>query len=91
MLFRSVRNQPGLILRTGVDETFTIAWREVILYEMEGRLRTLDRDRGAFQMVNINLPVLLCPLLGERGFCEMPDPVIDTREFRFGWEVVQIR
>lgn len=86
-----VRNQPDLILRTGMDEQFTIAWREIILYEMEGRLKTLDRERGSFQMLSVNLPVLLCPVLGPNGFCETPDPIIDTRQFRFGWEVVQIR
>lgn len=86
-----VRNLPDLILRTGVEEKFTIDWREVIIYEMEDRLKELDREREGFQMFNINLPVVLCPLIGERGFCEAPDPLIDTREFRFGWEVYQIR
>ena len=86
-----VRNLPDLILRTGVEEKFTIDWREVIIYEMEDRLKELDREREGFQMFNINLPVVLCPLIGERGFCKSPDPLIDTREFRFGWEVFQIR
>lgn len=86
-----VRNLPDLILRTGVEEKFTIDWREVIIYEMGDRLKQLDRERDSIRLFNINLPVLLCPLIGERGFCETPDPIIDTREFRFGWEVYQIR
>jgi len=86
-----VRNLPDLILRTGVEEKFTTDWREVILYEMDDRLKELDREREGFQTFNINLPVVFCPLIGERGFCEDPDPIIDRREFRFGWEVLQIR
>jgi hypothetical protein len=86
-----VRNLPDLSLRTGVEEEFTIAWREVILYEMGNRLKELDRERDSFFMFNINLPVVFCPLIGEHGFCEAPDPLVDTREFRFGWEVYQIR
>ncbi len=86
-----VQNLPDLILRTGVEEKFTLDWREVILYEMDDRLKELDRERAGFQIFNINVPVVLCPLIGERGFCEAPDPIIDRREFRFGWEVLQIR
>jgi len=86
-----IRNQPDLIVRIGMQEKFTIAWRENIISVMDDRLTELDEIRGSFPMLNINLPVLICPLVGEIGFCEEADPVIDTREFRYGWEVYRIR
>jgi hypothetical protein len=86
-----IRNQPNIMLRIGKDEVFTIAWREIILYEMGDRLTELDQVRTGFYMANVNLPIVVCPLVGERGFCKNPDPMIDTREFRYGWEVLRIR
>ncbi|MFW5713891.1 MAG: hypothetical protein ACOCYU_04395 [Brevefilum sp.] len=86
-----IRNQPDLIVRIGMQEKFTIAWRENIISVMDDRLTELNQIRGSFRMCNINLPVLMCPLLGDIGFCEEPDPVIDNREFRYGWEVYRIR
>lgn len=86
-----IRNQPDLVVRIGMQEKFTIAWRENIISVMDDRLTELDQIRGNFRMANINLPILICPLLGEIGFCEEADPIIDTREFRYGWEVYRIR
>jgi hypothetical protein len=51
----------------------------------------MARLRGSYRMIKISSLFLLCPLLGEHGFCETPDPVIETREFRYGWEVNSIR
>lgn len=91
LLLPYIRNYPNMIVRTGVDEEFTIAWREIILYEMGDRLTEMTRFRGEFRLSNINLPVIFCPFLGEKGFCKNHDPLIDTRLFRYGWEVYQIR
>lgn len=86
-----IKNQPSLLLRAGVEEEFTMAWVEEIEQSLAGRLGSAAHFRDGFQINNINLPVLACPILGRRGFCVNPDPFFDTRMFSYGWDIYQIQ
>ena len=85
-----VSNLPNLIPRTGVDEYFTMTWADIILHTMEGRQTGLRERHYDFRLSNLNLPVIACPIVGERGFCTDPDPILDLRPFSYGWDFYQV-
>ena len=91
LLLPFIQNQPRLLLRAGVEEEFTMAWVDEIEHTLEGNLQSLAYFRSGFQINNINLPVIICPVLGNRGFCTNPDPFFDTRLFSYGWDIYRIR
>jgi hypothetical protein len=91
LLLPYIEHQPRLLLRAGVEEEFTMAWVEEIQQTLEGQLQPLAQPRSTFQINNINLPVIACPILGSRGFCEHPDPFLDTRLFSYGWDIYTIK
>lgn len=86
-----VNNMPRLLVRAGVDEEFTMLWNEIVLRNKGDRLNPVTQVRGEFRIINLNLPVIFCPLVGDRGFCENPDPFFDTRLFSYGWDIFTIR
>jgi len=90
LLIPRISNQPRLTVRVGVEERFQSAWNETILQNLDGEQDQIFSQRETFRLVNVNLPVSLCPLIGENGFCERPDPLVDTRQFSYGWEIIQI-
>lgn len=91
LLLPFIEHQPRLLLRLGVEEEFTMAWVEEIQQTLAGQLQPLAQPRASFQINNINLPVIACPILGSRGFCEHPDPFLDTRLFSYGWDIYTIK
>jgi hypothetical protein len=91
LLVPYIENQPRLLLRAGVEEEFTMRWSDNVIQTMQEHKTPLRQMRGGFRIMNINLPVIICPILGERGFCTNPDPFLDTRQFSFGWDIFQIK
>ena len=91
LVLPKVIHLPDLLPRTGVDETFTMAWAEVILHTMEGRLKGLQEFNNQFRLSSSNLPVITCMFFGDSGFSDDPDPVFDTRVFTYGWDIYQIK
>lgn len=91
ILMPVIVNQPNLLVRAGVIERFTMPWNQVVLGKLDQKIQLVNTYKESFQIFNINFPVILCPILGETGFCEIPDPLIDTREFSYGWEIYKIK
>jgi len=85
-----INNQPRLTVRAGVEEDYQNSWNEKMLSETEGKRVLLESFSGSFQLSNVNLPILICPIIGEVGFCEDPDPILDTQIVTYGWDVYQI-
>jgi hypothetical protein len=86
-----IEYQPQLLLRAGVEEEFTMRWSDNVIQTMEEHTIPLRQIRGGFRIINLNLPVIVCPIIGERGYCKKPDPLFDTRQFRYGWDIFQIK
>jgi len=86
-----IKNQPRLTVRAGVEEAYQRQWNEKLLETTESKREPIEEFERSFRISNINLPVLICPILGNRGFCENPDPIIDTRLFVYGWEIFEIK
>jgi hypothetical protein len=91
ILMPFIKNQPNLTVRAGVEEFYQQQWNERFLEKTGSNRESVTRFEQSFQLSNVNLPVLLCPILGQRGFCQHPDPVIDTRVFVYGWEIFEIK
>jgi hypothetical protein len=91
VLMPYVNNMPSLLVRAGVDEEFTMLWNEIILRNQGNRLIPLVELREEFRVINLNLPVIFCPLVGPRGYCQNPDSFFDTRLFSYGWDIYQIQ
>ncbi len=86
-----VNNQPKLQVRAGIIEETQNIWNDQLFSNFSSKLLYKNSIIDSFNITNINFPVLLCPVIGERGFCENPDPFIDTRIFEYGWEIYQIQ
>ena len=91
ILMPFIKNQPRLTVRAGVEEAYQRQWNEKLLETTESKREPIEEFERSFRISNINLPVLICPILGNRGFCENPDPIIDTRLFVYGWEIFEIK
>jgi hypothetical protein len=91
VLMPFINNQPNLTVRAGVEEFYQQQWNQKFLENTESSRVSLKTFEGSFRLSNVNLPLALCPILGQRGFCEKPDPLIDTRLFTYGWEIFEIR
>jgi hypothetical protein len=91
VLMPFIENQPQLTVRAGVEEFYQQQWNQKFLENTESSRVSLKTYEGSFRLSNVNLPTALCPILGQRGFCENPDPLIDTRLFTYGWEIFEIR
>jgi hypothetical protein len=90
ILLPAIKNQPELSVRMGIQEESQTFWNQRVL-DKTAEVRQLSSHlEDQFQIININLPVILCPLIGERSFCQDPAPLIDLRWFSYGWEVYQI-
>ena len=90
VLMPYIDNQPRLTVRAGVEEDYQKNWNENMLSETEGNRVLLESFSGSIQLTNVNLPILICPIIGEIGFCEDPDPILDARIFTYGWDIYQI-
>jgi hypothetical protein len=86
-----VNQMPRLLVRAGVDQKFTMLWNEIVLRNKGDRLEPVAQIREEFRIVNLNLPVIFCPLIGPIGFCDLPDPFFDTRVFSYGWDIYEIK
>jgi hypothetical protein len=85
-----IKNQPLLTVRLGVNEPTLMNWNNSI-QETIDQGEVVFRTDERFTLFSIDLPRLLCPLLKKRGFCVTPSPILDRREFAYGWEVVRLR
>jgi len=91
VLMPNISNKPRLIVRAGIDEEYTMLWNEIVLWNMDDRLIPFESLQDEFRIININIPVVFCPIIGRRGYCENPDPFFDFRKFSYGWDIYRIR
>jgi len=91
VLMPFIDNQPTLTVRAGVEELYQDLWNETYLQETDGEREQLMAFEESFRLSNINLPVILCKLGLEAGFCQNPDPLFDFQIFTYGWEITQIQ
>jgi len=91
VLMPYVDNMPRLLLRAGVDEDSAMLWNEIVLRNQGDRFVPVAQVHDQFRVINLNLPVVVCPLIGSIGYCNDPDPLFDTRIFSYGWDIYTIQ
>ena len=82
-----IDNQPNLSIRAGVEEYYQDIVDQIFYHHTEFIHDLQFSTEESFQLFNINLPVGLCHLGLDSGFCQDPDPIIDTQPFSYKWEV----
>jgi hypothetical protein len=88
-----VVNQPLLTVRMGVIEETQQMWTDSLgefMREHHGWQVSFE-TANTFRLTDINYPRILCPFVKTRAFCAMPTPLVDTREFDYGWTVYKIK
>jgi hypothetical protein len=45
----------------------------------------------SFGMLTFDLPRLFCKFVDTLAFCSAPSPVIDMRDFQYGWSLYQLQ
>jgi len=86
-----VTNQPILTPRMNIIEDSQKEWNETL----HNDLKDVKYEKAVFieefRLFNINLTNLLCPILGERNYCNFHEPVFDTRIFSYQWEIIKMK
>ncbi|MFV2044586.1 MAG: hypothetical protein ACC700_15300, partial [Anaerolineales bacterium] len=82
-----VRHQPLLAVRMGVVENTQSEWNQSLAEALGPQTEAVFEWEESFGLALIDLPRLLCSVLPERGYCVAARPLIDTRQFEYGWRI----
>jgi len=84
-----VVNQPLLTVRMGIIQETQQMWTTSLQEFLQANPGWLIAFESAnnFRLTDINYPRIFCPFVKTRAFCATPAPLVDTREFEYGWTV----
>jgi hypothetical protein len=83
-----VKNQPFLSVRMGVVEQTQEIWLSLLdNYLLLADWQMISRSEYRFPLLIFDFSRIFCPVLKRRNFCERPAPLLDTREFSYGWKI----
>ncbi len=85
-----VENQPRLTVRLGVVEETQDLWNAEIEPVLDGRAALLFSNVTGARLLSVNFPRTLCWLIPRRAYCRIHEPLLDTRFFRYGWELYRL-
>jgi hypothetical protein len=86
-----VKNQPILTVRMGVIEPTQEIWLSLLdNYLILDDWQMVSSSQYRFPMLILDFSRLFCPLLKGRIFCERAAPLLDTREFSYGWKIYEL-
>jgi 4-amino-4-deoxy-L-arabinose transferase-like glycosyltransferase len=86
----SVENEPLLSVRMGVIEDTQRPWNQALGSKLGGTGRETFHAQERFRLSIVDVLRPFCVLFGQRGYCASSRPILDLREFAYGWDVVQI-
>lgn len=84
-------NQPVLRVRMGFLGADAALWNASMIQHLRGAGKEIHRIERAFPLFMVDLPRLLCPLMPQKEYCQVPGPLIDRRLFSYGWVVYEVR
>jgi hypothetical protein len=90
MLTSIVQNQPLLTVRMGVVEPSVREWNRNVEDFLAEAGTVVWEAEDELILYNVNLVRLLCPFVSTRAFCEVDEPLVDRREFSYGWVLYSI-
>jgi len=86
-----VKNQPILTVRMGVVEPTQEIWLSILdNYLILADWQMISSSEYHFPLIIFDLSRVFCPLLQGKNFCERSAPLIDTREFSYGWKIYNL-
>jgi hypothetical protein len=86
-----VKNQPILTVRMGVIEPTQEIWLSLLdNYLILDDWQMISSSQYRFPMLILDFSRLFCPFLKGRNFCERAAPLLDTREFSYGWKIYEL-
>jgi hypothetical protein len=87
-----VVNQPLLTVRMGVIEETQQMWNDSLREFMRGHpgWQIVFEPANRFHLTDVNYPRIFCPFVKTRAFCATPEPLVDTREFEYGWTIYRL-
>jgi hypothetical protein len=100
ILAPTMANQPSQTVRLGVIETTQQHWNNLLAaYQAENaagtafRWQVVGSTEQRFNMIGFDFPRLFCPLFpggSAPDYCRLPSPIVDTRAFRYGWQIYML-
>ena len=92
ILAPQVSHQPLLTDRMGVVEATQNDWNASLQAYMGSHpgWQVTATAGKQFRLFIVDLPRLLCPLIKTRSFCATPSPLVDRRQFTYGWTIYSL-
>ena len=89
----NVKNQPLMTVRMGVFEPTQEGWNNSLKNFLNENPKWVEKTiyDHSFGMLTFDLPRLFCKFVNTRAFCATPSPVIDMRDFQYGWSLYQLQ
>jgi hypothetical protein len=86
-----VKNQPILTVRMGVVEPTQEIWLSLLdNYLILDEWQMISSSQYRFPLLVVDFSRIFCPFLKGRNFCERSAPLLDTREFSYGWKFYEL-
>lgn len=85
-----IENQPRLTVRLGVVEETQGLWNADLEPLLDQRATLVFSGLMGARLVSVNFPRMLCWLIPNRGYCRLHEPVLETRTFKYGWELYRV-
>jgi hypothetical protein len=91
LVAQNVGSVPSLHVRGVTEEGEALEmWNQAVLEDLEGRASSLFETERRFRMLSVDLPRFLCFLMPQKAYCTYARPIIDTREFTYGWTIFRV-
>jgi hypothetical protein len=86
-----VKNQPILTVRMGVVEPTLEIWLSLLdNYKILDNWQVVSSSQYQFPLLIVDFSRIFCPFLKGRNFCGRTAPLLDTREFSYGWKIYEL-
>lgn len=87
-----VQNQPLLTVRMGVVEDTQNNWNRILqgFLQTHAGWQAVFTPATSFHLSDVDYPRLFCPFIKTRAFCTTLAPLIDLRQFNYGWTIYQL-
>lgn len=85
-----IQNSIRLTVRMGVIEESTRIWNNTLPRYLGEHSAQVYQTQHGFRIFNLDLPRVFCPVLKKMSFCAAAQPIIDRRDFLYGWEVYRV-
>jgi hypothetical protein len=84
-----IKNEPLFFVRLGTFEEESHKWDAVLKSVIGSDTLPVFETETTYKQSNVNLVALVCPLVALE-FCQSGTPLLDTRNFSYGWKAYTV-